>query len=82
MCLGGVRPDTLLADEEGAVFAGPLFDSHTRQEVRGVTFTPRGAIMGLKELGGAGPRFQEVLTSIQGVLMYSYSYFLMPRAFA
>ena len=58
MCLGGVGPHTLLAHEEGAVFAGPLFDSHAREEVRCVTFTTRGAILGLNELGGAGPGLQ------------------------
>ena len=82
MCLGGIGLHTLLADEEGTVFAGPLFYSHAREEVRGVTFTPRRAILGRKELGGTGPRLQEVLTSVQSVLMYSDSDFLMPRAFA
>ena len=51
MCLGSVGPHTLFADEERAVFAGPLFYSHAREEVRGVTFTPRGAILGRNELG-------------------------------
>ena len=55
MLLGSVGPHTLLADEERAVFTGPLFNSHARKEVRGVTFASRGAILGRKELGGTGP---------------------------